>query len=79
MRTRRSPRNQERLWRELAGRPRGTVTVDEVEAIERSLAKPFLSQRTQRQLVRDIAAAKRRLGFTVAKRERAEDAWNSST
>ncbi len=76
MRTRTSPRNQERLWRELGGRPRGNVTVDEVEALERSLGQPFLSQRTQRQLMRALAAGKRRVAFA---RAREGNPWASAT
>ena len=79
MRTRRSPRNQERLWRELGGHPRGTITVDEVESLERSLAQPFLSQRTQRQLIRDLTAAKRRRAFAAARTARAENVWSTAT
>ena len=79
MRTRRSPRNQDRLWRELGGHPRGTVTVDEVESLERSLAQPFLSQRTQRQLVRDLASAKRQVAFTKARKATAGELWSTAT
>ena len=60
MRTRRSPRNQEILWRALGGPKPAPVVVDEVAAAERALAQPFLSPRTRRMIERDLIRAKQR-------------------
>lgn len=63
MRTRRSPRNQMKLWRALGGppaprlAPRDPVAVAE-KLLAAALADPFTSERTRRQLERDIRAAK---------------------
>ncbi|MDP2322530.1 MAG: hypothetical protein Q8N51_00680 [Gammaproteobacteria bacterium] len=59
MRTRRSPRNQEILWRALGGPTQPLVIVDVIAAAEHDLALPFLSSRTRRMLERDLAKAKR--------------------
>lgn len=45
MRTRRSPRNQEILWRALGGQKEATRPVDKVALAEKALADPFLSPR----------------------------------
>ncbi len=58
MRTRRSPRNQEILWRELGGKRPELPPVDEVAALERILAGDGLRIKTRRQLERDLARAK---------------------
>lgn len=68
MRTRRSPRNQERLWRALGGEAPATTpaqaTAGPVETatriLDRARSDPFTSQRTLRMLERDLAAARRR-------------------
>lgn len=70
MRTRRSPRNQDRLWRALGGqppRPVVTVTLDPVLIIESILAKPGLSARTRQGFERDLKRAKHRAAIIRAK------------
>jgi hypothetical protein len=58
MRTRRSPRNQEILWRALSGEPPPQPQrSDTVEAIRRMLATPILNRRTRGQLERDLVRA----------------------
>ena len=60
MRTRRSPRNQEILWRALSGEQSAeSARSDTVESIERQLAA-CTNARTRRQLERDLARAKQR-------------------
>ena len=56
MRTRRSPRNQERLWRALGGppAPKPAPAEDPVEVLRARLALSFLSPRTRRMLERDL-------------------------
>ena len=60
MRTRRSPRNQEILWRALGGEAPKPVKVDEVAMLTRFLADPFISPRARRKAERDIDVAKKR-------------------
>lgn len=63
MRTRRSPRNQERLWR-LLGKallgptPPKAEPIDAIAVAERALATPFVGRRTRQMLKRDLARAK---------------------
>lgn len=66
MRTRRSPRNQEILWKALGGPKTEPVKVDPIAAAERALADPFLSPRTRRMFERDILRAKQRAAVTAA-------------
>lgn len=60
MRTRRSPRNQERLWRELGAPPAPKPATDPIAALERILARPGINARTRRQLERDLERARHR-------------------
>lgn len=66
MRTRRSPRNQEILWRSLGELPAAAIKVDPVAAAERALQQPFLSPRTRRMLERDLIHAKQRAAVARA-------------
>lgn len=64
MRTRRSPRNQEILWRALGGvKPEEKRDSKSVESLERQLATAkanFLGERTYRMIEREIERAKLR-------------------
>lgn len=69
MKTRRSPRNQEILWRELGGKQPKVPKIDPIVAIEHALTQPFLSPRTRRMLERDLARAKQRAAIAKAIKE----------
>ena len=61
MRTRRSWRNQDRLWRALGQEGIPSLTQpkrDPIAGLEAMLAQQGLSPRTRRQLERDLARAK---------------------
>ena len=58
MRTRRSPRNQERLWRELGGKKPAPAKRDEVADLESILARGEMNKRTRGQLERALQRAK---------------------
>lgn len=58
MRTRRSPRNQERLWRELGGDVPAPAPRDPIASIEESLKLTTLNPRTRRQLERELQREK---------------------
>jgi hypothetical protein len=63
MRTRRSPRNQDILWRALGDPAPTKGDSTSVESLESQLAMAkanFLGQRTYRQIEREIARAKMR-------------------
>jgi len=69
MRTRRSPRNQEILWRDLGRQgqpppePRREPVIKTDEEIDRI---PFLSERTRRMMKRDSERARKRAAFAKA-------------
>jgi len=69
MKTRRSPRNQEILWRALGGQRPTAQEIDPIASIERSMSQPFLSPKTRRMLERDLASAKHRAAIDRALRE----------
>lgn len=60
MRTRRSPRNQEILWRALGGEPPKKHDSTTVESLTRQLATPGLSKRSRGMIERDLERAKRK-------------------
>ena len=55
MRTRRSTRNQEILWRALGGKPEAPKPIDEIAMLEHFIADPFTSPRARRKAERDLA------------------------
>ena len=65
MKTRRSWRNQDRLWRALGG-PIESLKPITVESIERMLQTPGLTSRTKRQLERDMNRARIRAAIARA-------------
>lgn len=66
MRTRRSPRNQELLWKYLGSPKPAPVKIDRIAADERALSLPFINKRTRRMFERDLAAAKQKAAVTAA-------------
>lgn len=66
MRTRRSPRNQELLWKYLGAPKQAPIKIDRVAAAERALALPFINKRTRRMFERDLARAKQKAAVTRA-------------
>ena len=65
MRTRRSPRNQERLWRELGGEREKPPQIDHLRVLERAL-ELCMNKRTRKQIERDIANEKHRRAVRAA-------------
>ena len=64
MRTRRSWRNQERLWKELGGKqdkPRKLTPEEEIAFLERILADPIHSKQAKASSRRRLEGLKRRL------------------
>lgn len=76
MRTRRSPRNQERLWRELGGataaRAITQVTLEErLARLEAAAADPFTSPRDKRHYRREADRIRARIAAVRAAKEEA--------
>lgn len=75
MKTRRSPRNQEILWRALGGQPKPakvdkvTLAERKVALAERALADSFLGRRQRRMWERELAWARIRLGRARAEQD----------
>lgn len=59
MRTRRSPRNQEILWRALGAPPQAKHDATTVESLERQLAA-CMNARTRRMIERELVKARMR-------------------
>ena len=54
MRTRRSWRNQERLWRALGGQPEAAPKTNPIESLQTAISSPFCNKRTRSMLERDL-------------------------
>ena len=61
MRTRRSPRNQERLYRALAGQTTRPASTPAVEVLTHLLARTDMRPRVRRQLQQDLERERNRL------------------
>ena len=66
MKTRRSWRNQNRLWKYLGGPAPPPIAHDAITAAEAALKIPTLNRRTRRMFERDLARAKHRAAVRLA-------------